>query len=47
MEGAWVAARIFDRQSPARHVVAGARSLLAAHDGMQTADDGASGGEAR
>jgi AcrR family transcriptional regulator len=31
MEGAWVAARMFDRGSPARHVVAAASALLAAH----------------
>ncbi|HEX2724890.1 MAG TPA: TetR/AcrR family transcriptional regulator [Beijerinckiaceae bacterium] len=32
MDGAWVAARIFGRDNPARHVADAARSLLAAHE---------------
>lgn len=31
MDGAWVAARMFDRASPARHVAAAAKALLEAH----------------
>jgi AcrR family transcriptional regulator len=31
MDGAWVAARMFDRSNPARHVVDAARALLRAH----------------
>jgi AcrR family transcriptional regulator len=31
MDGAWVAARMFDRASPARHVAAAAEALLQAH----------------
>ena len=31
MDGAWVAARMFDRANPARHVAAAAEALLAAH----------------
>lgn len=31
MDGAWVAARLFDRGSPARHVAAAAKTLLRAH----------------
>jgi AcrR family transcriptional regulator len=31
MDGAWVAARMFDRSSPARHVAEAAETLIAAH----------------
>lgn len=31
MDGAWVAARMFDRQSPVRHVADAARALIDAH----------------
>lgn len=31
MDGAWVAARMFDRASPARHVAAAAKALVEAH----------------
>jgi AcrR family transcriptional regulator len=32
MDGAWVAARMFDRSNPARHVSSAAEALLRAHD---------------
>jgi hypothetical protein len=32
MDGAWVAARMFDRANPARHVAGAAEAILQAHE---------------